>query len=239
MHRTRFGFTAGLFVCLATGTLGCSATTSSRNIRTGGLVALIDVTSERDGQSTVKTDLVVGGTHSNTYVVLEGGDRLTAHNGKEHQDMNATSAGEYEAKLPTSGGEFEVKLARDVDKAAPNNKGKMPPPFEITSQLGDKPISRANAAVTLAWDPKESGADVTIHLSGDCILDQDFTVGGDPGSYTVPAGTLTAWSGQEKQACNVAAVITRTVAGTTDPTFDSDSRFQLHQVRQARFVSGP
>jgi hypothetical protein len=219
--------------------VGCSATTSSRNIRTAGLVALIDVTSKAEGQSTVKTSLVVGGANSNTYVVLEGGDRLGADAGGQHQDMNAVSSGEYEAKFATSGGEFVVGLTRDVDAPAPANKGTLPPPFEITSQFDDNPLSRAKADVTLTWSPTESGADVAIHLSGDCILDQDFKVGGDPGTFTIERGKITAWEAQKKEACNIAVVITRTVSGTTDPAFDSDSRFRLHQVREARFVSGP
>lgn len=235
MLDTRSKLIAVLIVSLA----ACSATTSSRNIRTGGLVALIDVTSEHEGQASVKTSLVVGGANSNTYVMLEGGDRLSAAAGSEHKDMNATSAGEYEAKFATSGGEIVVKLARDVDKSAPNSKGTLPPPFEITNSFDDKPISREKQTVTLTWAPKEGGADVAIHLSGDCILDQDFSVGGDPGSYTIDKGTLTAWKGQELQACNVAVVVTRTVKGTTDPELGSDSHFLLHQLRDARFVSGP
>src|SRR5262249_21504771 len=122
----------------------CGATTSSRNIRTPGIVALIDVSSSQEGQSTVHTELVVGGANSNTSVVLEGGDRLSAQAGDQTQDMNAVGKGDYEAKFGTSGGEFSVSLARDVDAPAPNNKGTMPPPFEITSQFGDQPLSRKN-----------------------------------------------------------------------------------------------
>jgi hypothetical protein len=224
---------------LASLAIGCTATTSSRNIRTAGLVALIDVTSKQEGQSSVKTNLVVGGANSNTYVVLEGGDRLYAEAGGQHQDMNAVSNGEYEAKLATSGGEFTVGLTRDVDAAATNNKGTLPPPFEITSDLGSTPISRKKGDVTLTWSPSGTDGEVAIHISGDCILDADFTVGGDPGTYTIEHGKITAWESQKNEKCNVTAVITRTSTGTTDPAFDSDSRFRLHQVREARFVSGP
>jgi hypothetical protein len=42
-----------------------------------------------------------------------------------------------------------------------------------------------------------------------------------------------------KKACNVSVEIVRTARGTTDPAFDSDSRFELRQVRKTRFVSGP
>ncbi len=229
---------SGLCVVLALSGMACSATTSSRNIRTAGVVALIDVSSQREGESTVNTDLVVGGANSNTHVVLEGGDRLSAQAGGEHKDMNAVATGGYEAKFATSGGEFVVGLARDVDAPAPNSKGTLPPPFEITSNFA-KPISRKLADVVLTWSPADSGADVAIHISGDCIVPADFKVGGDPGKFKIKHKTITAWESQAKESCNVTAVITRTVSGTTDPALDSDSRFRLHQVRQVRFVSAP
>lgn len=229
----------GLGLVLGMAAIGCSATTSSRNIRTAGMVALVDVTSEQEGQSKVHSSIVIGGANSNTYVVLEGGDRMYAEAGGQHEDMNAVSDGEYEAKFATSGGEFVVGLTRDQDPPAPNNKGTMPPPFNITSQFDDTPKSRAKDDVTLTWDPSGSGTDVAIHLSGDCILDVDFSVGGDPGTYTIEKKKIVAWESQKKEKCNVIAAITRTANGTTDPALDSDSRFRLHQVRTVRFVSGP
>jgi hypothetical protein len=228
----------GLLFTLGMLCVGCGATTSSRNIRTAGLVALIDVTSERAGESNVTTSLVVGGANSNTHVVLEGGDHLVASIGKKHQTMQAVSDGDYEAKFDTNGDEVEVKLGRDVDKSASHNKGKLPPPFEITSDYGQKPVSRKHS-LTVEWSPSEGGADVNIHISGDCILDQDFDVGGDPGKYVVPAKKIEAWKAQEKQACNATIVVTRTTKGETDRELDSDSRFLLHQVRSTSFVSGP
>ena len=226
-------------ICSSVLLAACGATTSSRYIRTAGVVALIDVSSSAEGQSSAKTSLVVGGASSNTSVVLEGGDRLFAEAGGQKQEMNAVGKGDYEAKFGTSGGEFTIGLERDVDAPARTNKGTLPPPFEVTSQFGDQPLSRKKDEVTLTWAPGDSGADVAIALSGDCILDVDFKVGGDPGTFVIPRGKIEAWKSQEKENCNVTAVITRTTKGTTDPALDSDSRFLLHQVREARFVSGP
>jgi len=219
--------------------VGCSATTSSRNIRTAGVVAKIDVTSERAGQSVVETDLVIGGSSSNTYMVLEGGDRLYATHGDDKREMNAISDGEYEAKFPVDQGEFTVSLVRDQDDPAPKSQGTLPPPFEITSELGDTPISRKKDSVKLTWAPGHSGADVTVELDGECIHRMSIDVGGDPGELKIKKGKIRAWKSKAKEACDVNVVITLTTKGTTDPAFDSDSRFQLHQVRQTRFVSGP
>lgn len=228
-----------LFVALAISALACSATTSSRNIRTAGVVALIDVTSPNENQAVVQTKLVVGGANSNTHMILEGGDRLYAEAGGQRQEMNAISDGEYEAKFATSGGEFTVGLTRDVDAPAPNNKGTLPPPFEITSQFGDPPISRANDDLTVTWSPSGGGAQVKITLDSECVVPASFEVGGDPGSFTIERKKITAWMSHEKEACNVNLVIERSVSGSTDAALDSDSRFRLHQVRSTRFVSGP
>jgi hypothetical protein len=228
-----------LLAALATSAIACSATTSSRNIRTAGVVALIDVTSHSENEAVVQTKLVIGGANSNTHMILEGGDRLYADAGGQHQEMNAVGEGDYEAKFPTSGGEFVVSLTRDVDAPAPNNKGTLPPPFEITSQFGDAPLSRAKDDLTVTWSPSEGGAQVKVTLEGDCVLPVSFDVGGDPGTFTIERTKIKAWMAQEKDACNVSLTIERTTPGTTDPALDSDSRFRLHQLRSTRFVSGP
>jgi len=227
-----------LVLALPSLSVGCSATTSSRNIRTAGMVALIDVSSAREGQSTVEVDLVIGGASSNTYVVLEGGDGFEATAGGSTKPMQATSDGEYEAKFPTSEGQFVVSLKRDQDDPAPNNKGTLPPPFEITSDFGSKPISRKKK-VKLTWSPANSAAEVLIKLEGDCIINERFQVGGDPGTFTIKPGDFRAWKKKKDETCNVDVTITRTTQGTTDPALDSDSRFRLHQTRSTRFVSSP
>jgi hypothetical protein len=217
----------------------CSATTSSRNIRTAGLVALVDVTAHDDSHATVSTALVIGGASSNTYVVLEGGDRLYAETNGDKREMNATSDGEYEAKFDRAEGEYTVSLTRDVDATAPKSSGTLPPPFQITSEFGDDPKSRKNDDVSFTWTPGSSGSDVEISIEGDCIHSETYKVGGDPGNFTIEKRKIEAWSSDKKKNCNVAVEIIHTTHGSTDPAFDTDSRFELRQVRKTRFVSGP
>jgi hypothetical protein len=217
----------------------CSATTSSRNIRTAGLVALVDVTARDDQHATVSASIVIGGASSNTYVVLEGGDRLYAESNGDRREMNATSDGEYEAKFNRAEGEFVVSLTRDADTAAPRSSGVLPPPFRITSDFGDAPLSRKNDDVVLTWTPGASGAEVEISIEGDCILSDEFKPGGDPGTFTIEKRKIEAWKSDKKKKCNVDVEIVHTARGATDPAFDSDSRFELRQVRRTRFVSGP
>lgn len=237
MRISGFAVLAGL--TLAVLSSACSATTSSRNIRTAGLVALVDVTARDDSHATVSTQMVIGGASSNTYVVLEGGDRLYAESNGDKREMNATSDGEYEAKFDRAEGEYTVSLTRDVDAAAPKSSGTLPPPFQITSNFDDNPISRKNDEVVITWAPGNGGADVQIDIEGDCIHSDHFNVGGDPGSFTISKKKIEGWSSDKKKKCNVSVEVSQTTKGTTDPAFDSDSRFELRQVRKTRFVSGP
>jgi hypothetical protein len=230
------GSSAALMIGLACA-VGCSATTSSRNIRTAGMVALIDVRSEAEGLSVVEVDLVIGGANSNTYVVLEGGDSFEAATAGQTKTMQATSNGEYEAKFGVSEGEFVVSLKRDEDQSAPESRGTLPPPFTITSSF-TRPILRSEP-VTVSWEPASTGTSMSIELRGDCIIRESFQVAGDPGTFTIKPGAFRVWKSKEDQSCDVTVTLTRTSLGTTDPALDSDSRFRLHQVRATRFVSAP
>jgi hypothetical protein len=221
------------------GTCGCSATTSSLNVRTAGLVALIDVTAERADQTVVSADMVVGGEHSNTHVVLEGGDRMYAQCSGERREMTSVGNGSYEAKFTRAEGTFVIGLTREADAPAPKSIGTMPAPFEFTSSFLDVAVSRANDSLTMTWSPSSSDAQVSVELEGDCIHSQQFDVAGDSGSFTLEPGKLTAWKTQEKASCNVAVHVVQMRKGTPDPALDGDSSVQLRQVRDTRFVSAP
>jgi hypothetical protein len=227
-------------VLLATvGTTACSATTSSRNIRTAGLVALIDITAERADESVVSAGVVVGGEHSNTHVVLEGGDRLYAESAGERREMNTVGNGSYEAKFSHVDGDFVVSLTRENgDVPAPRSIGTMPASFEFTHKQ-EGPISRANDNMTLSWTPGGTDAQVSIELEGDCIHSEQYELGGDPGTFTLEPGKLNAWKSQEKESCSVVVHVVLARKGTPDPALDSDSSVQLRQIRETRFVSAP
>lgn len=219
---------------------GCGATsTSSRNVRTAGLVALIDITSEQPEQAVVAADVVVGGQRSNTHVVLEDGDRLIASCEGEQQDMSSVGNGSYEARFTRGDGEFVVALLRDGGTSAPQSAGRLPEPFEITSNFPDTPISRANDPLTITWSPSGRDAVISIEIEGDCIHSQDLQVPGDPGTFVIAPGKLSAWKNQDKDACNAALRLVQTKKGVPDPALDHDSSVVMRQIRATRFVSGP
>lgn len=215
----------------------CSASTSSRNLRTAGVVALIDVTSQTAGQSVFDTELVIGGANSNTNVILEGGDSLSAQAGGQQQPMTVAGKGEYTARFPVSEGAFSVSLARDVDAPAPNSQGVMGLPFEITPI--DRPISRAGEALTINWSPVDPESQVEVSLEGDCLIHESRSLGGDTGQVSFAPAELRAWKSKVARTCAVAVTVKRTRTGTTDPALDTDSRFRLHQVRTTHFNSAP
>jgi hypothetical protein len=215
----------------------CSATTSSRNIRTAGIVALIDVHSEAAGEVAVDTELVIGGANSNTYVILEGGDSLVAAAGGQALPQTVQGKGEYGARFSTSEGDFVVALARDVDTPANNSKGTMGPAFDLLPI--DHPISRVNEALTISWSPADPSAQAHITLEGDCLIREDRDLGPDTGSVTFPAASLRAWKNKVDQTCAVDVKVSRTRTGTTDPALAPDSRFRLTHTRGLRFTSMP
>src|SRR4051812_48880799 len=79
--------------------LGCKETTSSKNIRTGGIAMLTEVTAKDDSHTRVRTELRVGGDESNTYVLLQGQDSLIASADGDDQEMEAVEKGVYEAEF--------------------------------------------------------------------------------------------------------------------------------------------
>jgi len=214
-------------------------TTSSANIRTEGIAALIDVTATSAKASTVHVDLRVGGSSSNTFVILESGDKLTATAGEDAKAMQAESEGEYEAEFATAaaGTEFKVAFERDVDADAVGSRGTMPAPFEIAGLPTTSP-SRSGDDFTLTWDP-EKGSDMTIEIDGTCIFSKSIDVAGDPGSQLIAKGTLESTSSSMPTDCDLNVKLTRTATGAADAVFDDESWFRLHQVRTGKFTSKP
>jgi hypothetical protein len=227
------------FIVAAVSCGACSATMSSSEVRTSGLIALIDVTAERNDAALVSADVMVGGERDTTRVVLEDGDQLFAEVAGDKREMSSVGNGSYQAEFPRCAGEFVVSLSRSDDRAAPRSVGSMPPAIELASSFGERSLSRAKDDVTLSWSPSGSDSDVSIELEGDCVRDEQLRVEGDPGRYVIPAGTISAWHMQEKETCNVALRLVLTRKGTTDPALSSDSSFQLRQVRATRIVSAP
>lgn len=218
---------------------GCTETLDSQQIRTGGISATLEAVAESASSTSVKATLKAGGDESNTYIILSGGDRISAEANGEKIDMSSESAGVYVARFKTGAAdtEFKVVLDREDDDDAPDNTGTLPAPFDIEA-LPSEPISRG-ADLTVSWSPSGTDDDMRIHVDGRCIFSRIIDVGGDPGTYTIKAGTLESTRSNEPETCDVDIEISRTRFGRTDPALDPESSFELKQVRKDRFTSAP
>ncbi len=234
-------FTALTCLCLiGLSALGCSnkETTSSANIKTGGIAALIDVYADTDTTATVHVELKIAGSSSTAFVDLDNGDKLIATVDDVEKQLTARDAGVYEAKFTdvAEGAAISVTLERPDDVTASDNSGTLPPPFTL-----DKPtskLSRETDDLELTWAP---GSDdkMTLRLDGSCIYPFNKDSVPDTGSYTVGAGKLSSTDEDMPEACDVEVDARRTREGTADGEFDPESYFRMHQRRSTKFVSNP
>lgn len=243
MTWTNFGLSLALCPCLLAG-LGCKETTSSCNVRTPGIAMLTTVTASSESAVKVKTKLLVGGDESNTYAVLDGCDELFAEADGDRKPMRAVEDGVYEAKFDKGdeGTEYRVVLEREQDETADGNSGKLPAPFDITSDFGSTEISRADDDLEVTWEPSDSGDDMSLEIedkAAGCLYDDDFDIAGDSGSYIVKKGSIDSTSDQDPETCDALGTVIRERKGSSDRGLDSESEFVLRQVRSFDFVSAP
>jgi len=234
--RRILGFTALCMVSMAA--MGCSKeTTSSSNIKTGGIAALIDVYADSDTSATVHVKLVVGGSSSNTYVDLEGNDRLTATAAGKTKTLTVVDTGIYEASFSGVGEdtEFAVTLERPDDETASDNSGTLPAPYSLSAPPDD--LSRKDDDLDISWDPPSDDS-MELAFDGDCIF--PFKKGvPDEGSYTLRKDSLDSTGGDNPEACDIKLMADRKRDGSADRKFDPESHFVLHQRRSTRFTSKP
>jgi len=229
----------GLMCLLGLVAAGCSKeTTSSTNIKTGGIAALIDVYADTDDTATVHVELRVGGSSSNTYVDLEGSDKLTATAGKTTKTLTARDTGIYEANFSgvCEDTAFSVTLDRPDDTTASDNSGALPAPFTLDDPTPK--LSRADDPLEITWAPADSGDKMQADFDGDCIFHYDHAVP-DTGTYTVAKGTLDSTGGDMPSACDIDLQVQRSRDGSADSAFDPESWFRLHQRRKTSFTSNP
>lgn len=226
------------------GATGCKETVSSENIRTGG-ISMKTLVTANSSSSKVEVTLTVGGDESNTYVILEEGDELIAEADGDEKTMEKVGDGEYEASFDVIDEDtmFKVRLERENDEDAEANQGTLPAPFMITSDLGDEPYSRLTDDITITWDPKDSGDDMSIEVSDDdtCITTTEtFSFSGDDGSYTIRANEEDPPLGRDDEdTCDATADVIRAREGTRDANLDPESTFFLRQIRSTTFVTAP
>jgi hypothetical protein len=237
MFEHRFG---ALPLLLGLLVMGCNSkeTTSSANIKTGGIAMLVDVYADTATKATVHVELRVGGSDSNTYVSLENGDELTATAGDESKVMTARDTGVYEANFSGVAAEtpFNVLLARPHDTSAADNSGALPAPFDLTRPT--EGLSRKDDDLEVTWAPFGTDDRMELELHGDCIWDYSKSPS-DVGSFVIGKGSLDSKGGDKPETCDITVDAQRWRPGTVDAAFDPESWFRLHQRRSTTFSSAP
>lgn len=221
--------------------VGCKSeeTTSSSNIKTGGIAMLTDVYADTATKATVHVELKVGGSSSNTYVGLDNGDQLIATAGDQEKTLaTADGVGRYEAVFSDVAADtlFTVVLERPHDTTAADNTGTLPAPFDLDKPKDDQ--SRKDDALDVTWSPSGSDDGMDFDFSGTCIFDYS-TSPSDSGSFTLGKGTLESTGGDKPEACKLTLDAQRSRSGSADAAFDSESYFRLHQRRSTSFTSAP
>lgn len=219
-------------------------TTESDSVLTRGMYAQISATADGSGETTVGATLFLGPPSNLNFIDLEGGDQLIAHHGGEARPMaeqillgivSHTARFSGDAADAT----FEVELRRDVDAGAPSSRVSLPAPFA----LGGVPASVSRGvAFGVSWTggALAAGDRMAWRAEGPCVELASGTIAGDPGSVTLPAGTLVKRGGQNiADSCEVKVTVTRERDGDVDPAYGKGGAALGSQTRSVTFTSTP
>lgn len=218
--------------------LGCKESVESTDIRTTGIYPEITVEAEGNGSSTVTVKLKVGGSNSNTFLDLTGGDTLEATVEGETKTLRETSDEVYSASFPVDaeGTEFLIAFLRtEEDESAPASVVELPAPFEL--EVAPREASRATDDVELSWDPPGSG-DLDWDMSGECIRRQ-FDELPDDGTHVITADSIETSELDKDDSCTVTVQLERSQRGGIDEAFTEGGRIVAIQRRRGSFTSTP
>jgi hypothetical protein len=229
------GFWATLAAAL--GAMACSEHVDSTDVRTSGVYADMSVHASGNGKSDVQVDLLVGGSNSNTHLVLKGADKLTATVGTVSRVLSK-SGNVYATTFDGEAAEtqFVVSFTRGPDDtSAPNSSVTLPEGFIIGGIA--QTVSR-QVGFTATWQAGTKGEPVTWVLRGDCLVAQAGSIS-DAGQTVIPASRFVAAASQEQATCNASFCLERDRQGTIDPAFGEGGVFGATQNRCAAFLSAP
>jgi hypothetical protein len=220
---------------------GCARTESS-DLLTSGIYADLSARATGTGTTAVHAMLYVGSPSNLNFVELTGDDQLIVSYGDQHKVMAKTellNIVSHLAEFPTDveGATFDIALDRSVDAGAPRSTATLPAKFTLAP--APETASRA-AALTLTWSPAASADPMTWKATGACIGDAHGAITGDPGTMTIPAGTLVKRAGQNiTDGCMVSITVTRSRPGVLDPHYGKGGVIAASQERTVKMMSTP
>lgn len=229
-------------VAVALGVLAACTDIASEDLLTSGMYADIAVTATGTGTSEVGAILRAGGPLSTTFVELTGDDELTATLGEETKALTPVSLGTIHSFVATfdaddPDAEYTIALVRTIDDGAPDTSITLPDPFEL-GELGVTEFSRADDALTVTWEPSGEADRMEATVDGDCFLIHSAEISGDPGTWTLEAGTLQD-VGEESVNCEATVSLRRIRAGEVDAGYGEGGSARGVQVRAVTIQSTP
>jgi hypothetical protein len=223
--------------------LAACESVDSEAIRTGAMYADFNVQADGSGVTTVGATLRVGGVTSNTFVELAGGDQLSASAGEISAVLSEQTLWEmhsYSTQLPVDAEdtEYVITFDRNIDDSAPASRVTMPPPFDIGGTDAGTTHSRSEDAITITWDAAEGGDDMSVSVDSDCTVHETFAVQGDPGTFTIEPGDLTAWDSMADSTCAAEISVQRVRSGDLDPAYGEGGTIRAiqHRVIEVRIA---
>jgi hypothetical protein len=221
--------------------IGCDDVSSS-DLLTSGMWADVSVVAEGDGNSEVTAILRAGGALSTTFVELGPDDHLVATLGEESQELGQVSLGNIHSYVTTFDADAEdvdylVAFERLVDAGAPDTTVSLPAPFAIDAPAVET-FARGADALTVTWTPSGGSETMAISFDGECIAPYIGELSGDPGTYTLPAGTLQDIS-ETPANCPVNVKVERIRSGDLDPAYGEGGTALGVQRRTIQVQSTP
>jgi hypothetical protein len=227
-----------LCLLVSPGLFACTETVVSGDVRTTGISPEFSITADGLGSTRASARLKVGGNDSNTFLTLQGGDRLEVSVDDDTRALESVGSHRYEASFPVDAGgtEFVFSFLRsEADESAPSSRLTLPEPFELT-MVGTE-ASRETDRVGFGWDSTTTG-EVRWNVDGDCVWADDG-VTPDDGSHTLDATDLRARLNRETESCTVRLTLERFSAGSLDPAFTEGGEGLGRQQRVQSFTSMP
>jgi hypothetical protein len=221
---------------------GCAESVESENVFTDGVYAELRASATANG-TLMRAILVVGGSDSNTYLELTGGDSLSVTAGAETKELRAQRLGDryhYTSNLAVVEEDTEVvfRFERSIDDGAPDSRCTMPRPTRIDAPVEGDTFSRVQDAVVITWDTSGSNQPIELEVTGDCFTTLYQSFEDDPGSHTIEAETLASIE-DPATACQATVTLSRTTSGSLDPGFGEGGSVVCIQSRSTTFRSEP
>jgi hypothetical protein len=224
---------------------GCTDVDST-NLNTSGIRAELTVTGRGDGTASASAGLYVQDS-TLTFVELQEGDELTATTGDETKTMEKSELFgviDYYASFADADAEgtaYTIAFNRDSAESAPGSTATLPAKFNLTAPEGDAlSYSRADDDIVVTYDNSGKSDEMSYSLDGDCLNVYGKVLDGDPGTFTIPKGTLTLkdTTTTAPTSCQVTVRVSRTRAGTLDPAF-GEGHMSGVQMRTFTFSTMP